>query len=90
MYEYLDGELTPDTLKRIKAHISACEHCFSKFEFEKHLHQSISDKGQIEVNAEPLKQKVLRGIRELDMEDEREGFFFFGIDRIWRPPRLPF
>lgn len=76
MYEYLDGELTPDRLKKIKAHLSACEHCFSKFEFEEMLQHSISDKGQIEVDAEPLKRKVLQGIREMDTESEQEGFFF--------------
>lgn len=74
LYEYLDKELTEDVAKKIEAHLTICEHCFDKYEFEKLLQSHISKKGQIEVDAEPLKAKVLQRIAEIDAQSGSGGF----------------
>jgi anti-sigma factor (TIGR02949 family) len=76
LYEYLDNELTDDVVTRIRTHLSVCEHCFDKFEFEKHLNEYVSRSGRVEVDSAPLRARVMEGIRELDEEDLPEGFFY--------------
>ena len=34
LYEYLDGELTPEMAARIRDHLADCAPCFSRFSFE--------------------------------------------------------
>jgi hypothetical protein len=79
MYEYLDDELTVDVVAKVKNHLSICEHCFGKFEFEQHLDEYLSLNGQVTVDSAPLRAKVLERINELDVEEEggaeTEGFF---------------
>jgi anti-sigma factor (TIGR02949 family) len=75
MYEYLDSELTQEQVERIRIHLSACEHCFSKFEFEKLLHDCLLKKGQLAVDAGPLKSRVMERIQQLDEEEDRGVFF---------------
>jgi anti-sigma factor (TIGR02949 family) len=87
MYEYLDSELTQEQVERIRIHLSACEHCFSKFEFEKLLHDCLLKKGQLAVDAGPLKSRVMERIQQLDEEEDR-GVFFRGLGRFLRLPRL--
>ncbi|MBU2624604.1 MAG: zf-HC2 domain-containing protein [candidate division Zixibacteria bacterium] len=75
LYEYLDKELTEDTVRKIEAHLTTCEHCFDKYEFEKMLHKVIAEKGHAEVDSEPLKAKVLARIAEIDGNEQSSGFF---------------
>jgi anti-sigma factor (TIGR02949 family) len=75
MYDYLDSELTKDQVEKIKVHLMACEHCFSKFEFEKLLHGCLLKKGQVAVDAEHLKLRVMKQIQQLDEEEDRGVFF---------------
>ena len=75
MYEYLDNELTKDQVEKVNAHLMACEHCFSKFEFEKLLHGCLLKKGQVVVDAERLKSRVMEKIQQLDEEKDRGVFF---------------
>jgi anti-sigma factor (TIGR02949 family) len=35
LYEFLDGELTPDVDERIREHLAACRSCFPAFEHER-------------------------------------------------------
>jgi anti-sigma factor (TIGR02949 family) len=74
LYDYLDKELTEDVAKKIEAHLTICEHCFDKYEFEKMLQEFVSKRGQMEVDAEPLKAKVLQRISELDNPKGSGGF----------------
>ena len=77
MYEYLDNELTEDTVTKVRRHLSICEHCFGKFEFEKHLNECLSLKGQVAVDAAPLRARVIERISELENEEGRPNRDFF-------------
>jgi len=35
LYEFLDGELTPDVNEQIRAHLAECRGCFPHFEYER-------------------------------------------------------
>ena len=34
LYEYLDGELTPEITARVREHLADCQPCFQRFGFE--------------------------------------------------------
>jgi mycothiol system anti-sigma-R factor len=75
LYDYLDNELNESVVKKIKAHLSTCEHCFGKFEFEKLLQAFVSEKGKLTVDAEPLKVRVMERIAEIDASSNSSGLF---------------
>jgi anti-sigma factor (TIGR02949 family) len=75
LYDYLDKELTDDMVRKIENHLSTCDHCLDKFEFEKLLHEMLAKKGQVSVDAEPLKAKVMERIKQLESEGDSAGFF---------------
>lgn len=35
LWEYIDGELTPERTERIRAHLDVCERCFPQFDFQR-------------------------------------------------------
>ncbi len=75
LYDYLDNELNESTVRKVKAHLSTCEHCFDTYEFEKILHAFVAEKGKLNVDAEPLKMKVMERIAEIDASSGRSGLF---------------
>lgn len=45
VYEYLDGELDPETQERIHRHVEICQRCHSLFDFERLFLDSVRDRG---------------------------------------------
>jgi RNA polymerase sigma-70 factor (ECF subfamily) len=45
VYEYLDGELDPETQERIHRHVEICQRCHSLFDFERRFLDSVRDRG---------------------------------------------
>lgn len=37
LYDYLDSEMTPSDVERIKAHVESCGTCFKEYDLEEHL-----------------------------------------------------
>ena len=62
LYEFLDGELTPETKVEIQQHLEACAPCFEKFDFEAELLQVISKKCTEQVPP-GLTEKILAALR---------------------------
>lgn len=62
LYEFLDGELTPEVKVEIQHHLEDCAPCFEKFDFEAELLQVIGKKCQ-ESLPEGLTEKILAALR---------------------------
>lgn len=45
VYEYLDGELDPETQERIHRHVEICQRCHSFFDFERLFLDAVRDRG---------------------------------------------
>lgn len=45
VYEYLDGELDPETQERIHRHVESCQRCHSFFDFERLFLDFVRDRG---------------------------------------------
>lgn len=61
LYDFLDGELTPERRVVIQRHLDACHDCIEAFEFEAELKLAIS-KGCREVVPESLRIRVFQAI----------------------------
>ncbi|TFG45744.1 MAG: hypothetical protein E4H41_04265 [Gemmatimonadales bacterium] len=35
LWDYLDGELTPERMKQIGAHLAVCQRCYPQYQFER-------------------------------------------------------
>lgn len=59
LYEYLDGELTPDLTEAIRYHLSICAKCFPVFNFEKTYLRFLEARGKARGAPPELKKKIL-------------------------------
>lgn len=42
LWDYLDGELTPDRMAAIRAHLELCQRCYPQYEFERSFLASVA------------------------------------------------
>lgn len=61
LYDFLDGELTPERRVVIQRHLDACHDCIEAFEFEAELKLAIS-RGCRDVVPESLRIRVFQAI----------------------------
>jgi mycothiol system anti-sigma-R factor len=67
IYEYLDGELTPEKAKEVADHLDFCRGCFDRAEFERVLGELVRRAGKAGAHAEPLQQKIAAKLKELSV-----------------------
>ena len=60
VYEYLDGELTPDVERAIQLHLAACARCEPRFEHERVFLAFISELARLESAPPELRRRILR------------------------------
>jgi len=65
LYEFLDGELTPEKRTSISDHIDACGHCLDAYEFHAELKTVISEKCRTDLPP-GLRDRVFDALRALD------------------------
>ena len=58
VYEFLDGELTPDVDARIREHLAACTHCYPEFEHERVFLRFLEQRTQIEKAPPALRRRI--------------------------------
>ena len=62
LWPYLDGALPDEWKARVTAHLEACEHCQSHYDFERAFLEAVRDSGVIEGEFEPLRIRVLAAL----------------------------
>ncbi len=62
LYEFLDGELTPEIRLQVQEHLEACAPCFEKFDFEAEVLQIVARKCS-ETVPPGLTEKILAALR---------------------------
>ena len=65
-YDYLDRELPELESREVEEHLSQCRHCFDRMEFEKLFTAYVRRDGQIKVDTQALKGRLLQQIRALE------------------------
>lgn len=62
LYEYLDGELTPELKVTITAHLDACVDCLQVYDFEAELRHVIAQRCRHDTVPESLRIRVAEAI----------------------------
>ncbi|MFT4299183.1 MAG: mycothiol system anti-sigma-R factor [Aeromicrobium sp.] len=67
LYLFIDHEMDDASCEEIRAHIDGCSECLSEYDLER-LVKSLVSRSCGEVAPEPLRQKVLSSIRQVQVE----------------------
>jgi anti-sigma factor (TIGR02949 family) len=62
IYEFLDGELSPDVDARIREHLEACAECFPHFEHERVFLRFLERRAQIERAPPALRRRIFQAL----------------------------
>ncbi len=62
LYDYLDGELTPEAEAKVRAHLAHCSGCFSLYGFEDAYLTFLRARTQARSAPEHLKKKIFEQI----------------------------
>lgn len=62
LYEYLDGELTPEVEAAVRAHLAACAPCFKLFGFEGAFLRFLEARTRAHRAPDGLKRRVLENL----------------------------
>lgn len=69
LYEFIDGELTPERRKAIHSHLEDCPPCFEAFDFEAEIKGYLAQKCREHV-PDSLKEKIARAIAQTEGSGE--------------------
>jgi anti-sigma factor (TIGR02949 family) len=63
LWDYLDGELTPETEDAIREHLAVCERCYPQYSFESAFLRALAAGRRTHSRPELLKARVLGLLR---------------------------
>lgn len=64
VYEYLDGEMEPETQERVHRHVELCRRCHPYFDLERRFLDCVLEKGTAGERREGLERRVRRALEE--------------------------
>jgi anti-sigma factor (TIGR02949 family) len=62
IYEFLDGELTPEVDAQIRVHLAACRRCYPHFEHERVFLRFLERRAQIEKAPPALRRRIFQAL----------------------------
>ncbi len=71
--DYLDRELTPQEMKRVKEHLDTCEVCAREYAFEETVLVNLRDKLRRIAAPQGLVDKISRSLGQLKKDNAAEG-----------------
>lgn len=72
LYEFLDGELTPDVNEQIRVHLAECQGCFPHFEYERVFLRFMEKRAVIERAPPTLRRKILKALMNEEVARSEE------------------
>ena len=63
LWDYMDGELTPERQNAIRAHLVVCKRCYPQYDFENAFQQAIRASRPSHSRPDALKSRVLGALR---------------------------
>lgn len=63
LWDYLDGELTPDREEAVRAHLSMCGRCHPQQDFEQSFLRALSASRREHSRPDDIKSRVLAALR---------------------------
>jgi mycothiol system anti-sigma-R factor len=72
LYEFLDGELTPEVNEQIRAHLAECRGCYPHFEHERVFLRFLEKRAVIERAPPTLRRRILKALMNDEVERSQE------------------
>jgi anti-sigma factor (TIGR02949 family) len=63
LFDFLDGELTPERMALVRQHIDGCGHCLDHAEFERRFLKALNDTKEHRCCPEAVRAKVLSSLQ---------------------------
>ena len=70
IYEYLDGEMSPDDVKRVAAHLEECRPCLAEHDLDKAVKQVVRRACVDEHAPDYLRMRITRSITVIRAEGD--------------------
>lgn len=72
IYEYLDGELTPQVEEGIRAHLAVCRKCYPNFRHEEVFLRFLEQRARIEEAPPDLRRRIMKMLMDEEAAREQE------------------
>lgn len=69
LWDYLDGELTPDRMAAIRAHLELCKRCYPQYEFEQSFLAAVAARRRQHSDPQRLRARVADALRAQGLSD---------------------
>lgn len=69
LWDYLDGELTPDRTALMRAHIEVCKRCYPQYEFEREFLAALAARVPRHSQPERVESRVLAALEAEGLTD---------------------
>ena len=63
LWDYVDGELTPQRMEEIRVHVEMCQRCYPQYEFERSFLDAIASRRRTHSDPERLRAKLLEALK---------------------------
>jgi len=64
LWDYLDGELTPEREAAVRAHLAVCKRCYPQFDFERAFLEALGRSRREHSRPDDVKARVLASLRD--------------------------
>ncbi len=69
LWDYLDGELTPDRMAAVRAHLELCKRCYPQLEFERSFLDAVANTAREHSDPERLRRRLIERLQAEGMTD---------------------
>lgn len=66
LWDYLDQQLTPQTMAAIHDHLGKCQHCQPEAQFRRAFERAVSSARQEAGNTDALRARIRRALRDAE------------------------
>lgn len=69
LWDYLDGELTPERMAALRAHLGMCQRCYPQFDFERSFLDAVAASAREHSNPDGLRRRLIEALREKGLSE---------------------
>lgn len=69
LWDYLDGELTPERAAAIRAHLELCRRCYPQYEFERSFLDAVAASARQHSNLERLRAQLAESLKAKGLKE---------------------
>jgi anti-sigma factor (TIGR02949 family) len=63
LWDFLDGELSPDRMEAIHEHLAMCKRCYPQYEFERAFLDAVANARREHSNPSVLRERIFGALR---------------------------